>query len=243
MQKAFFSGIIHPERALLNCEGVTITTDIHARSGERLGTISFSVILNQVSGVINNIKEGLDLYTIRNYLVQTVATFVNCIAFSKGYVYTVEIVKLQSAESDFTYVYGVDVPYLENRNLTKELTDIVELFNSCTGTDGIYLKRAISDCVMAMRVPEDTGFYCYRALESIKQWFGTQFNLSKDKEQWMKMAEELRGTQEDVKLIQHYAFPARHGIPLDVEDETRIEIFEKTWTVIERFIAYRKKSV
>jgi hypothetical protein len=92
---------------------------------------------------------------------------------------------------------------------------------------------------MAIMHAEDTPFYCFRALESLKQYFGFVTGKSKDGEQWQEMAKAIGDRRADIEPIRELAFPARHGVPEYLSDEMRKNMFFVTWQIVETYINYR----
>jgi hypothetical protein len=92
---------------------------------------------------------------------------------------------------------------------------------------------------MSMRYLDDSAFYCFRAIETIKQYFGYITGAEKDVEQWLAMKNVIGGEKEDLDFVRKLAFPARHGAPTIITDEDRGKIFTITWSIVERFINYR----
>ena len=90
--------------------------------------------------------------------------------------------------------------------------------------------------------PDDTPFYCFRALESPKQCFGYATGAATDREQWEDMAKVIGGKRDDVEPIRKLAFPARHGGPEPVTDQIRKNTFLTTWDIVEKYVDYRLKQ-
>jgi hypothetical protein len=244
MKRLYFSGVLHPERALLSLGSPTL--EIMNPDGKRFAVLKFNIVNNQISAFMDCEDDQIDFFTLRNAVKLHIHTFVNAIGFVKGRAYDVEVTKVFTSDLEETLIFGIDIPVLEERNAHLKLNDSIDhILLLCHGHDGIYLRRCLDDLAMSMRYLDDTPFYCYRALESIKQYFGKKFNLpnDKDKEQWKKFADAIGGKKDDLDVIRKLAFPARHGVPEPISDQQRVEIFMKTWNVVERFIDYRLEEL
>jgi hypothetical protein len=149
----------------------------------------------------------------------------------------VEITKVFDEALNATRVFGIDIPVLAERAVGRDVGGLVSaIFPLCFGPDAIYLRRCLSDLSFAMKRLDDTAFYCYRALESLRQSFGSDLP---EREQWAAMAAAVNSTPEEMEPLRAQAFPARHGLPPPLTDAVRQRLFQYTWTVVERYIDYR----
>ncbi len=143
------------------------------------------------------------------------------------------------------WVFGIDLQ--ADGNIYSSINNDVERLNKainsiyclCVMTEGVYLRRCLNDLRMSMRYLDDTAFYCFRAIETIKQYFGYMTAAKKDSEQWLAMKNAIGGDKEEIEFIRKLAFPARHGVPTLITDEDQGKIFALTWSVVERFINYQ----
>ncbi|MCS6283967.1 MAG: hypothetical protein H8K08_00955 [Nitrospira sp.] len=239
MKKIFFSGIIHPERLGLTIG--TIEQDLGS-DGKIHGSMKVSISNGQLAAFIEWDNESEDVFTLRNIVQAAIEPVVNIASFLKGYAFNVEIVRVFNEGLNESLVFNNEIPALVERNQKRELTEVQFIYPLCCGPDGLYFRRCLNDLNLAIKHPDDTGFYCYRALESLKQSFGAVSGEKDDRKQWKAMADALGGKEEDTKLIRDYAFPARHGVPSPITDEERRKIFLCTWNIVERFIDYRLKD-
>ncbi|MDS3860714.1 hypothetical protein RIF25_07795 [Thermosynechococcaceae cyanobacterium BACA0444] len=89
-----------------------------------------------------------------------------------------------------------------------------------------------------MKNPDDTGFYCYRAIESLRQHCILKFNLNpKNKSvQWEKLREIAQCDEESIRSIEKAAEPVRHGDVASMTSEDRENLFLKTWDIVDRYV-------
>lgn len=239
MKKIFFSGIIHPERLGLTIGN--IEQDLGS-DGKIHGSMTVSISNGQLAAFIEWDDESENVFTLRNIVQAAIEPVVNIVSFLKGYAFNVEIVRVFDERLNQSLVFNNEIPALVERNQKRELTEVKFIYPLCCGADGLYLRRCLNDLNLAIKHPDDTGFYCYRALESLKQFFGVLSGEKDDREQWKAMADALGGKEVDTKLIRDHAFPARHGVPNPITDEERRDIFLRTWNIVERFIDYGLKD-
>ena len=240
MRRFFFSGVVHPERLGLTLG--TIDQVLASQDGTKLGDMKFSIQNSQITAVMEWENDSEEIFTLRNILKAFVEPILNITGFLKGYAFDIEITTVFESDLKEIRVFNNDIPALAERNKTRDLTEAKNIYPLCSGPEGSYLRRCLGDLNMAMKHADDTPFYCYRALESLKQYFGFVNGITGDREQWRSMATALGGKEEDVTPIKDLAFPARHGIPDPITDQIRKDIFLLTWDIVERFIDYRLKQ-
>ncbi|MHB1276101.1 MAG: hypothetical protein ACYCXQ_06120 [Candidatus Humimicrobiaceae bacterium] len=230
-------GIIHPERAHLTIGSpIKFPKTIHISSQKEL-CIELNIVLNHVTIWIETIEEW-NIYDLRNigrYLTNTVCSI---LTFINGYYYEVEIIQILSKEKGIDWVFGIDTPCISKRNSIEELKEKFDVILKIiiTGEVGIYLQRCFRDLNLALKDTEDTAFYCYRAIESLKQYCKVKFNISKENKQWKKVSEICGYEQDYIKNIKDNANNLRHGGYASHTDKERAEFLTKTWNVIEGFV-------
>jgi hypothetical protein len=233
MPRTIFSGVVLPERAVLSVSNVhsTVVND----SGQTHATIALNICANQVTVVVDT--QETNLLALRN-LVRSEVEFVASVAgFIFGNGYDVEITKAFDIDLAFTQVFGVDIPVVAQRKRSRDpsaiLNSVVPL---CYGPNAIFLRRALTDLNTALRRMEDTAFYCYRALESLRQSFGAD---RPELDQWKAMAAAVGSSKDEMDPLRNHAFPARHGAAKPISDKERGEIYTYTWDIVEKYIDFR----
>jgi hypothetical protein len=92
-----------------------------------------------------------------------------------------------------------------------------------------------------MRVPTDTGFFCYRAVEAMMQSMKANEDES-DKTAWPKLREALRIDRSVIDFIKGHADCPRHGRPYDLTDAERGTILKVADDIIRRYLEYLKRG-
>jgi hypothetical protein len=238
MARLYFSGLVLPERAPLSVSDVH--SQIHLGGGTHQVTIALNIWLNQITASVDSSSE-MDLLTLRN-LVKREAEFVSDVAgFLMGHAYDVEITKAFGPELAPTQVFGVDIGVLAERAKGRDLGKLVNaIFPLCFGEDAIYLRRCLTDLSFAMKRLDDTPFYCYRALESLRHSFGSTLA---EGQQWAAMAKAVGSSKDAMEPLRSRAFPARHGVSNPIADEERQKLFLYTWDIVEKYIDFRLAQV
>jgi hypothetical protein len=237
MPRLFFSGIVLPERAALSVS--EFNSQISGFGGNQSATLKLNIYLNQITAVVDTGEA--DILTVRN-LVRSEAEFVTSLAgFLMGNGYDIEITKAFGESLAPTQVFGIDIPVLAERTKGRDLNALVNsIVPLCFGKNAIFLRRCLTDLSFAIKRLEDTAFYCFRAIESLRQSFGSQ---ATEAEQWKAMGQAVGSSKDDMEHLRDHAFPARHGIPSYVSDEDRQKLFLYTWAIVEKYIDFRLKEL
>jgi len=86
----------------------------------------------------------------------------------------------------------------------------------------------------AVQVPQDTAFYCYRAVESIRQSWA---DAGDEKRQWLEMNKALKIDRSAHDAIKDWADDQRHGAGvLPMTDSDRVAALQHVWEVMDRYL-------
>ena len=172
--------------------------------------------------------------------------------FFLGCGYDVEIIQVVDNQNCRQIVFGVDIPALsEYKNKLKVNGEnrFEEYFQLTTTEAGMFLRRAFNDLSSSIESPIDTGFYCYRAIETIKQYFGTTVVYKDDRKIWEKMRNDLGIERSDIDYVKHFADITRHGAYtnlnlsiLSVSGIDRDKMLKIAWHIIFSFMEYIKSE-
>lgn len=227
-------GIVHPERAQISM-GPMEFEFFHPTTGNRAKT-KLNIVLNQVTVLVHSDAEW-DIFDLRNVAKQLVADHLAMIGYIKGYAYDLEIRQILNTEKNIDYVYGIDIQCIEDRNKGKDVSsEVARIVAHSGGESGTFIRRCLNDLIMAMKHPDDTAFYCFRALESLKHYCRVRFEIESESGQWKKLS-ELTGTGKgDIEFIREKAFPTRHGDIVGITSDDRKKMFLKTWDIVDAFL-------
>lgn len=110
-------------------------------------------------------------------------------------------------------------------------------FVKATGSN-VFVRHALADLRAALEYPEDTAFYAYRALESIRQWFvGADADSgAARKRSWQELRDVLLVDQEALNKLRDRATPRRHGEATTLTEADRTEALVLARSVLNRFV-------
>jgi len=236
MEHYLFEGVVHPERAQITLQLPPLGFR-HITSGTE-AVAHFSIILNQIALWIDSAAEW-DIFDLRNVAKSILQNELAVVGYLKGYAYDVEIRRLLNRRLNIDYVFGIDIPCITKRNEEIKLAEEVERIRAKTAGDaGIYLHRCFADLIAAMKTPDDTGFYCYRAIEALRQYCIIRYKLDLENksDQWTKVRAVAGCDEQTLRDIKTAADPVRHGAIVAITSAAREALFTKTWDVVDGFI-------
>ncbi|WP_350568946.1 hypothetical protein [Pseudomonas sp. H26/SER47-MNA-CIBAN-0231] len=236
MDTYLFSGAILPERAQLQLQNAHRFT--HLSSGVT-GSIHISVLCNQLAVWVTSEGHDWDIFDLRNIVKTSVQNQIAMVGYLVGYAYDVEITRVLCPVKGIDHVFGIDIPCLASRNIGLDLQPaLATLERKSYGPNGMFLHRCFTDLCFAMKHADDTGFYCYRAIESLFHHCAAVHGLSQSSKpvRWAKFREVSSCDEATLYLIKEAADPLRHGEVTSCGDENRVQLFTSTWDVVDGYL-------
>jgi hypothetical protein len=231
-----FEDVVHPERAQITLQLPPLGFQ-HVTSGTQ-AVAHVSIILNQIALWVESATEW-DIFDLRNVAKSILQNELAIVGYLKGYAYDVEIRRVLNRARNIDYVFGIDIPCIAKRNEEIKLAEEVEKIRAKTlGDAGIYFRRCFADLIAAMKTPDDTGFYCYRAIEALRQYCIVRYKLDPEKtsDQWSKVRVVSGCDEQTLRDIKAAADPVRHGAIVGITSSDRETLFTKTWDVVDGFL-------
>lgn len=231
----YFSGTVLPERAQI---GFALPEmDFHHDPLGFSGWIRISVIFNNVSVRIRT-PNIWNIFDLRNVVWYLVTNQLNIFGFYLGHSYDLDISRVVCDEQGVDYVFGIDVPAISSRLDPAHLeARAVLLVRKTSGPQGLLLNRALRDLNAALDTSEDTAFYCYRAIEALRNHstlkdaaVGREEDLS-----WESFRTKARVDKSVLISLKDRADPERHGHVVSRSDADRSEILTTTWNIVETY--------
>ena len=230
-----FLGKVLPERAQLS---LSFEVKFKHISSNIPASAKVSIILNQMAVWVDSDHEW-DIHDLRNVIANIIRSNLSLIGYLKGYAYNFEITRVISSKYEIDFVFGIDVPCLANRISDNELVSkIVSIRSKTTGQTGLFLSRCFDDLMSSIKSADDTAFYCYRAIESLRHHCAANYGLSEAErpQQWDKFREISGCDKQTILDIKAAADPLRHGNPIDAVGKDRKLLLENTWEVVDTYI-------
>lgn len=253
-----FTGTVLPERAnvhILIPRDRPLSCIIDLPGGEVMQfDASITIGASQVSVVIKSELEIADLATLKNHVESFVGSVVDAFGYLEGRGYDVEIKSLVGQQDGEPWasmpiwtVFGVEIAGLQEAKSERPLTfdEIMPLMFNTPVQGGsnsnvpVQLRRALADLREAILSPHDTGLYCFRAMESIRQCFVLAEDSDDDhKISWIRMGDALRIDESWSRDLARVSTQQRHGIGEFMSGAERLAAMQRAWKVIDRFLVY-----
>lgn len=127
-------------------------------------------------------------------------------------------------------VFGtVQVPRVDGSVLQKYVKHSIDNAN---------LRHALGDVRQALQLDDDSAFYCYRAIESLRQHYvdGDEEVGAVRAESWRRLRDALAVSREQIQAIGEAAKARRHGGADRSNPSDRVEFLTTTRQMIGRFV-------
>lgn len=235
MQPYILQGIVLPERAQLSLQFSLAFR--HLASGIS-ATARVSILLNQVIVWVET-DHDWNVFDLRNVVANIVQGHLQMVGYLKGFAYDFELTRVLNSERAIDYVFGIDIPCLAERGKDIDLpVALARLRDKTIGPNGIYLNRCFSDLTSAMKHADDTGFYCYRAIESLRHHCAAINGLATESKlrQWEKFREVAGCDEQTLREIKAAADPLRHGQVVGSTSADRERLFTLTWNAVDGYL-------
>lgn len=203
--------------------------------------ITATFVDSQVAADVTITKGNPDLLYLRNVVDLDLRGLIDAGAYAYGVRFDLDIISATEVESGKRCVFGINIPVLSDRKVrfVKEngiSTDIIYAALNHTS-----MRMILADFREAMRFAVGTGFYCYRAIEAMKQHMKIDED-EKSQISWDRLREILNVDRSAIDYVKSHADLPRHGAPSSITDEERKKIFQITDEMIARFIEYLKNG-
>jgi len=119
-----------------------------------------------------------------------------------------------------------------NLNNTQQIAQIL--------SSGIAIKQAIKDLVESLIIPNNAVVNCARVMDTLRRVISPSLN---EKPGWQQMQRVLNISQTYLQFITNQSQDPRHGnYSTPISDPKLMEVLERSWIVMNRFLEYKKKG-
>ena len=250
-----FSGRVHPERAYVTLETIPRCT-IETKFADAALVLDAHIVINnaQILIVANCQQRIEDLETLRIIIESVAQGAVDSFGYIEGRGYDVEISSVIASTGEQWTVFGVEIAAIQASKGDRPVS-FGELYTLLTTRDQsqdetvsfrlMQLRIALGDLREAVRSPKLTAFFCYRAIESLRQCYlgpDERDDEAERRDSWKRMRNELRIDRSWISQIQEASTVERHGGHKEMSGEQRVDLMLHTWKVVDRFIMSAKNK-
>jgi hypothetical protein len=235
MENYFVQGIVLPERAKFELKWAVKGT--HLASGE-FYSADITIVCNQVAIWLESDVEiqTLDLKHLVNYIV---VNQLSAVSYIVGCVFDFQVTRVINRSRGVDYVYGIENNIIYGRRSQEGFElDLAKIRDLQLGMHGMLIHRCLVDLTSAMRYREDTPFYCYRAIESLKHHYCLMNDIStrNDGERWANFRDGCGFSREQIMWVSELAKDLRHGNISTIDSEQCGELLRRTWDVVDSYL-------
>jgi len=231
-------GTVRPERAALDVQD---TFEFAHFALATRGLARVRIVKNQIAVWVET-EHAYAVNDLRNLVQNMVQDLLAAVTYVHGSSYEVEITRVICTERGVDYVFGVDTPCIAAR-VPPDAQNVraLAIRARTAGAEGIYVSRAMVDLSLALKHANDTGFYCYRAIESLRQHCAAVNGLGTDEsgraEAWAKFRATAACGEAAIGFIASAAKVVRHGGLAFLTDADRAALLTKTWDIVDGYLA------
>ena len=250
-----FTGRVLPERTYVSFQrdGVSLApleneVESTFQSGDdvRVAKLHMRTVINNAQIIVNvgsEIEVGLEV--LRD-IVETVAkSYIDAYGYLEGRGHHVEMTSAIDSTGTKWQVFGVQEPAIQATKGNRPDSGIAfgVLFGKAEYDEQYrarQLRRALSDLQSAITTPDDTAFFCYRAIECLRHCYEDSSNEDTSDEErkaaWGRMRSALCFERSWIEDIERLSKEQRHGNQFLIPREVRQMVMQRTWKIVDRFI-------
>jgi hypothetical protein len=192
-------GVVQPERGAAHMPHREIVLQ-----GSIEGRAFLSIIYSQVTMSLTANKVAIPDERLPFYFQGLIGMFVSALGYDFGCAYQFDLIGI--AEVNIKHqIQGVDYPEATKPTSHDGRLGQVIFQRALQHRNAMFLARSIRDVNSAVRAADDSGFYCYRAIESTMQFFRLTDSISEKKPAWESMRNALGVEEEIIRRIQQKA--------------------------------------
>ena len=250
-----FSGRVHPERTYVTIDGIP-PCRIETRLTDSVLIVDTHIMIDNAQILVTaDCEEQIDdLETLRNSVESTVRGIVDSFGYVEGRGYDLELTSVIASTGERWAVFGVEIGALQ-AEMDKRPVSFGELFSLLTSPTQpqdehasfarMQLRIALGDLREAIRSPNLTAFFCFRAIECLRQCYlhpSKPDDGTARKASWQRMGDELCIDKSWIADLQDASVSERHGLLKAMSGKQRVDLMLRTWKVVDRFILSAKTN-
>ena len=196
--------------------------------------LTLDIAQSQVIAAIRLSKVPPDISTLRNCVEASIRSEMDLIGYLFGGSFDVEMLGARNTQTGASVVFGITIPALsDKREYSGALTIPGELLVAVGAS--VQTQAALAYFREAVRIPVDTGFFCYRAIEALlRAVVDVQGDVSGAN--WAAFRSTLRIARDAVMFVKSHSDLPRHGAVSSISDEQRAKVLRITDETIRRHL-------
>jgi hypothetical protein len=197
--------------------------------------LSVGIADGQILADVEITSGNVEVHRLQNLIELQLRFYTDFVGYKWGGSFDIDMIGAVCRDTGERCVFGVIIPVLNDKR-KGDKNEIDSLEFSLLSAD-VSTRIALANFREAIRMPVETGFYCFRAVETMMQSMKTHPNEN-DKEAWLKFRSALRVDRSFIDQIKIHADLPRHGKPSAISDAERSLVFLATDTIMDRYLKY-----
>lgn len=245
MSVHILTGRVLPERATIDIGQLRF--QIVETSDVSQGDLSVEIVHSQIFAKFTTAGAVANIFTLRNIVEDAVRALLDIVGYVHGYGYDADIVQYIPPEEAGTssYVFGINIPAIAD-SCTQAGVSVDAVLAAVAKQNGYYVRQALADVREAIKNPNNTAFFCYRAIEALKNGYGHNRGESVNSDAaWERFRNHYALSKDTIMQIKSFADPIRHGNYAEtppMSDSDRATIFKDTWNIINQYVVGQTDS-
>jgi hypothetical protein len=234
-----FYGRVLPERRDVDIERRFFFQEMHNEFGVIKGRVHFEVSNSQVVACVYNDQIIEEIYTFRNGILELISFNLHALGFVKGIPLDVDITCVFDSTKGET-IFFETTTIKEAKPISAHKEEALLNLQIVDDRIPMHIRIALSDYNAALRSVQDTGFHCYRVVESLMHCHRllNDGDITKNArpEDWQNFLNFIRTPESVKRKIESHAWFERHGKPNVISSDNREWLLEYTWYIIDNFV-------
>lgn len=206
------------------------------------GDVEVLVVASRVTALFRAETPVQDVDTLKNFIEDAIRVQLDVAGFVLGHAYEVDIERMIRSDGSPPVVFNAIWATCLRGRYPNQGQAITGLFECMSSPRGAQLRLCLADLRLAIRFPSDTGFFCYRAIESLRQHFVDE-GAATEKASWDALRSAIGIDRTAIDSVKALADAPRHGRSVWVSPADRSRVLEATWLIVDRFVDYLRATL
>lgn len=203
--------------------------------------VTISIRASQVAIIVDSASQVTDVGTLKNQVERLLRIIVDANGYLEGRGYDVEITSVVGPGHQYI-VFGIE-EYALQKAKSERPVGFAELWDILiSGERSAPLQRALGNLRDAINSPHDTGFFCYRAVESLRHAFIDPTDGEDRRSSWERLRIALVVDRSWIDYLRDFGDPQRHGGTPYMSGADRTLAMQHAWKVVDRFVEYARRD-
>ena len=233
-----------PDSAVIYLPSFEINFQLTGADNSLTGALEVEIVGSHGKCSFRTAEEDVDIPTLRNTMSHLMDRLLNIQNYTNCRHHTISLEHMLIGRGGKMNATPILPGWEELEAVTQEARKVDPFVLLNLQFRDLQLSRALADLRNALSHHDDTAFFSYRAIESIKAAFlkGGHGGDDENGRAWETMRDRLRISKPFIMDIKDKADSQRHGRvdPMDADD--RLEAMRRAWLIVDRYVLYATRK-